>query len=110
MTAQSDSTVTRIVSSFKYAFEGVAYVFRTQRNAQIHAVISVAVVGLGLWLSIELRDWAVLVLAMMIVWVAEIFNTSIEAHINMTAPDKNSNAKIAKDAAAAAVLVGAIGS
>ncbi|MCP5097954.1 MAG: diacylglycerol kinase family protein [Chloroflexi bacterium] len=97
------------VKSFRYAFEGWWYVLRTQHNAWIHAIISVAVLALGLWLQIPLRDWAVIVLAMMAVWMGEFMNTALEAIVDMTMPDVHPLAKIAKDVAAAAVLVGAIG-
>ena len=95
--------------SFQYAFEGWLYVLRTQHNAWIHAIISVAVLALGLWLQIPLRDWAVIILAMMAVWMGEFMNTALEAIVDMTMPDVHPLAKIAKDVAAAAVLVGAIG-
>ncbi len=97
------------VRSFQYAFDGWWYVLRTQRNAWIHAVISIAVLALGLWLQLGRMDWAVLILAMMIVWVGEFFNTSFEAVVDMVMPDYHPKAKVAKDVAAAAVLVGALG-
>ncbi len=96
--------------SFKYAFEGWWYVLRTQHNAWIHALISMAVLVLGLWLRIPLRDWAIIILAMMAVWMAEFLNTAIEAVVDMVTPEFHPLAKAAKDVAAAAVLVGAIGS
>ena len=96
--------------SFKYAFEGWWYVLRTQHNAWIHALISMAVLVLGLWLRIPLRDWAIIILAMMAVWMAEFLNTAIEAIVDLVMPEFHPLAKAAKDVAAATVLVGAIGS
>ncbi len=98
------------VKSFQYAFEGWWYVLRTQHNTWIHAVITVIILALGLWLNIPLQSWAIIVLAMMAVWMAEFMNTAIEAVVDMTMPEPHPLAKIAKDVAAAAVLVGAIGS
>jgi diacylglycerol kinase len=49
--------------SFKYAFAGWWYVIRTQRNAWIHAVVSILVAVVGLWLQISVHDWAVIILA-----------------------------------------------
>jgi diacylglycerol kinase (ATP) len=109
MSSARDSTARRIALSFRYAFEGVAYVLRTQRNARIHGLISIGVVILGLWLQISATQWAVLVLAMMVVWVSEFLNTSLEAFVDLISPERKMPAKIAKDVAAAAVLVGAIG-
>lgn len=109
MSTENNSEIYNRAKSFQYAFEGWWYVLRTQHNAWIHAVITLAVVGLGLWLRLPLRDWAVLILTFMAVWMAEFMNTAIEAVVDMTMPNVHPLAKIAKDVAAAAVLVGAVG-
>lgn len=95
--------------SFQYAFEGWWFVLRTQHNAWIHAIITTNIVALALWLRLPARDWAVLILTFMAVWMAEFMNTAIEAVVDMTMPDVHPLAKVAKDVAAAAVLVGAMG-
>lgn len=95
--------------SFQYAFEGWWYVLRTQRNAWIHAAVSVAAFFLALWLRLPARDWAVLILTAMVVWIAEFMNTAIEAVVDLKAQEEHPLAKVAKDVAAAAVLVGALG-
>ncbi len=95
--------------SFQYAFEGCWYVLRSQQNAQIHAFITIAVIAMGVWLKLPARDWAVLVLTMAMVWLAEIVNTSLEAIVNLNTVELNPLAKIAKDTAAGAVLVSAAG-
>ncbi|HSM57724.1 MAG TPA: diacylglycerol kinase family protein [Candidatus Sulfomarinibacteraceae bacterium] len=97
------------LKSFQYAFEGWWYVLRTQRNAWIHAVISTGVVAVALWLGLSPGDWALLILTMMIVWMAEFTNTAIEALVDLSMPRQHPLAKVAKDVAAATVLVGAIG-
>lgn len=101
--------IARRVQSFRYAFEGWAHVLRTQRNAWIHAVITVAVVLLGWWLRIGRLEWVGLLLTIIIVWMAEFTNTAIEAVVDMTMPQPHPLAKVAKDVAAATVLVGALG-
>lgn len=95
--------------SFRFAFEGWWYVLRTQHNAWIHALISVAVFVVAWWLGLPRHDWAILILTIMVVWVAEFMNTALEAVVDMTMPDEHPLAKVAKDVAAAAVLVGACG-
>lgn len=95
--------------SFGYAFEGWYHVLRTQPNAWIHAIISVAVFALAFWLELSGLEWAILLLTTMVVWMAEFFNTALEAVVDMEMPDYHPLAKTAKDVAAAAVLVGAIG-
>ena len=97
------------VRSFRHAFAGWWYVLRTQHNAWIHALVSTAVLLLGLWLQITRQEWATLILTIMAVWMAEFMNTALEAVVDMTMPDLHPLAKVAKDVAAAAVLVGAIG-
>jgi diacylglycerol kinase len=95
--------------SFQYAYEGWWHVLRTQHNAWIHAVISLAVFVAAFWLKVSNGDWAVLVLTIMAVWMAEFMNTAIEAVVDMMMPEIHPLAKVAKDVAAAAALVGAIG-
>lgn len=93
--------------SFGHAFSGWRYVLRTQPNAWVHALISGCVFGLALWLRVSVFEWSVLILTMMAVWMAELFNTALEAIVDMVSPDYHPLAKIAKDVAAAAVLIGA---
>jgi len=94
--------------SFRCAFAGWYYVLRTQPNAWIHAIFSVLVIGLAFWLRLPPRDWAVLILTMLAVWMGEFLNTALEAVVDMSMPDPHPLAKVAKDVAAAAVLLGAI--
>jgi undecaprenol kinase/diacylglycerol kinase (ATP) len=90
--------------SFGYALAGMRYVLLTQRNAQIHAGITLAVIGLGLFLRISVGQWAILVLTIGVVMAAEMFNTALEATVDLVSPDHHPLAKIAKDAAAGAVF------
>lgn len=101
--------VVRRIISFSYAFSGWRYVLTTQPNARIHAVISVAVMALALWLEVGRLEWVGLLLTLMIVWMAEFTNTAIEIVVDMVMPDPHPLAKAAKDVAAATVLVGALG-
>lgn len=99
----------RRLLSFGYAFKGWWYVLRTQPNAWIHAAITVMVFVLAFWLRLPAGEWAILLLATTLVWMAEFANTALEAVVDMTMPDYHPLAKTAKDVAAAAVLVGALG-
>lgn len=96
--------------SFRYAFSGWWYVIRTQRNAWIHALISMVVIAVAAWLSLAPRDWAVLILTISIVWTAEFINTALEAVVDLASPDLHPLARIGKDVGAAAVLIAAIAS
>jgi diacylglycerol kinase (ATP) len=93
--------------SFRYAFSGLWYMLRTQRNAWIHAAATVCVVALGLWLSLSRIEWAILALTIGLVWMAEFINTALEAVVDLASPDIHPLAKVGKDVGAAAVLVAA---
>lgn len=95
------------VRSFRFAFEGWWHVIRTQQNAWIHALVSLAVFAMGIWLRLSTRDWAVVILAIALVWAAEFFNTALEAITDLASPEKNHLAKVGKDVGAAAVLIAA---
>ena len=99
----------RRVLSFRYAFEGWLYVLRTQRNAWIHAAATIAVVILAFWLDVSRIEWAILILAITVVWMAEFANTALEAVVDLVSPEMHPLAKSAKDVAAGAVLVSACG-
>ena len=94
--------------SFKHAFAGLWYVLRTQRNAWIHATITILVVLLGFWLGIERSDWAVIMIAICFVWLAEIINTALEAITDLASPEQHPLARVGKDVGAGAVLLASI--
>ena len=94
--------------SFGHAFRGLWYVVRTQRNAWIHALATSLVVVMALWLQLTLRDWAVLILAIALVWTAEFINTALEAVVDLASPQHHPLAKVGKDVGAAAVLISAL--
>ena len=98
------------IASFGHAFRGWAYVIRNEKNAWVHAVATICVVIVATWLNVPLRDWAVLVLTIAIVWAAEILNTSIEAVVDLASPVHHPLAKVGKDVGAAAVLIAACAS
>ena len=96
---------TSIWASFGQALAGVTFVVRTQRNARIHLTVAALVTALAAFLSIELRDWAILALTIGAVLAAEMGNTVIEAAVDLASPEQHELARIAKDAAAGAVLL-----
>jgi diacylglycerol kinase (ATP) len=97
------------ILSFRDAGAGVAATLVSQANAKIHAAATLAVVSIGLLLGVSRGDWCWLVVAIALVWVAECLNTAVEQLADATAPDPDPRVGRAKDAAAGAVLVAAIG-
>ena len=98
-----------LLRSFGFALEGVSYLIRTQRSAQIEIVIAVIVIVVAMWLGIGAIEWAVLILAMALVLALEALNTAIELAVTLASPERHPLAKAAKDVAAAMVLIAAIG-
>jgi diacylglycerol kinase len=97
--------------SLRYAFAGWWHVIRTQRNAWIHAVVSLLVIAVCFWLGLPARDWALIILAIALVWAAEFFNTALEAVVDLAANHQRHNlARVSKDVGAAAVLIAALAS
>ena len=95
--------------AFRYAFSGWWFVIRTQRNAWIHAVVSVLVVILSIWLRLSTRDWAAIIIAIAMVWTAEFINTALEAVVDLASDHEHQElARVGKDVGAAAVLIAAI--
>lgn len=94
-------------ASFVHAFDGWGYMMRTTPNAWIHLAATVAILIVGLWLRLSFLSWAVLALAVGLVWVAEFVNTAVEFTVDLASPEIHPFAKIAKDVAAAGVLTAA---
>jgi diacylglycerol kinase (ATP) len=99
-----DFFITR-AKAFGYAFAGWRYVLRTQRNAWIHAIASITVLLVSAWLQLPARDWATIIIAISMVWMAEFINTALETVVDLASPRQHILAKIGKDVGAAAVLI-----
>ena len=87
--------------------EGMVHAARTERNMRVHIIIALGGVVLGVLLGLSLVEWAVIALAMSGVFTSEMMNTAVEYLIDLASPEHHPLAKIAKDAAAGAVLINA---
>jgi diacylglycerol kinase (ATP) len=96
------------IASFKPAFYGWWHVFRTQPNAWVHAIVSLAVFAVAYWLDFDRQDWALTLLTVGFVWLAEFFNTAVEVVVDLVTLEQHPLAKLAKDVGAAAVVIAAI--
>lgn len=111
----SPFTVAGRLRSFHHAIMGVWFVLKSQHNAWLHAVATVLALGLATTLqltgvrSFTFGEWSALVLAMVMVWMAETFNTGLEVLAEAISKERHPILKIAKDIAAAAVLIAAVG-
>ena len=97
-----------LFTSFKYAWMGISYAFLTQRNFRIHVIVGGAAIALGVYLQATVVELAVIGLTIGLVLAMELLNTAIESVVDLTVKQSyHELAKIAKDCAAAAVLVSA---
>jgi len=103
-------TFTGRLRSFKFAARGIATMLKTQQNAWLHAAATLAVIATGMWLRLSFGEWCWIALAITAVWTAEALNTAFEFLTDLASPEFHPLAAKAKDVAAGAVLLAAIGS
>lgn len=97
-----------LLASFRFALQGIAHAFQTQRNFKIHTAITTLVIIVGLIVGLSAEQWAILCVTIALVFVAELTNTSLEAVVDHVSPEFHALAKVAKDCAAGAVFVAAM--
>ena len=96
------------IKSFRFAFNGLTAVFRSEPNMRLHVLASIVVLIMAYHFEVTQVEWCLLILCIGMVWVAEIFNTSIETLTDLVSPEHNPLAGKTKDLAAGAVLMAAI--
>ncbi|TKC07711.1 diacylglycerol kinase family protein [Pedobacter frigoris] len=98
----------KFFNSFKYAFSGLHYAFKTQFNFKFHTV-AVLVAGIAGWiLKLSTAEWLWVIAAISTVLISELLNTAIEVLVDLVSPSYNEKAKIIKDVSAGAVLIAAV--
>jgi diacylglycerol kinase (ATP) len=93
------------LDGFRYALEGIIAVVRTQRHMRFHFFSVVLVLLMGMLFRLDKREMLVLLFTISIVLIAEMFNSAIEATVDLATQEYDPRAKFAKDIAAGAVLV-----
>ena len=94
--------------SFKHAYEGILYAATKERNMHIHLSIATIVIIGGALFSISYVEWLVCLILIALVLSLEMLNTAVEAVVDMITTKEDPKAKVAKDAAAGAVLVSSV--
>ena len=108
---ESYKTSKNVLKSFKHAFNGIYYVFKTSRNFKIQLVFALTSLITAFLLNISISNYFILIATIMSVLILEILNTSIESIVDLIVKKEFSSlAKIAKDTSAGAVLLAAINS
>lgn len=109
MSNQPEGFIKSRIKAFRYALTGWWFVIRTQRNAWIHMVVSIAVILMSFILQISAYSWALILMAIALVWIAEFLNTALEAVVDLASNHQhNELARLGKDVGAAAVLIAAV--
>lgn len=102
-------TDSRFWSAFQFAFQGIVYATRTQRNMRIHLAAGAIALFAMLYLRLERAYVGLVVVAIVLVLAVELINTAVEAVVDLMTVAHHPLAKIAKDAAAGAVLIASFG-
>jgi len=98
----------RAVAAVRYALRGIGFLFGAP-NVWVLTAASLAALGAGAYFAISALEWCAVVLAIALVWVAEALNTALERLTDLASPQYNPLAGKAKDIAAGAVLIAALG-
>lgn len=94
------------IKSFHFAFSGLSHAFFNGKNFQIQLAVGLSVVALAIIFGFSRWEWIILVLVIGLVLTAELLNTVIEVVVDLAVKEKMlPEAKIAKDVAAASVLL-----
>ncbi len=101
---------TRRIKSFSHAVRGLIDMVSSEHNAWFHALATILVIALACWFRITVAEFAFIVIVIVLVWIAEAFNTVLEIMADLVVGERYSRlVKRAKDIAAAAVLFAVIG-
>ena len=97
-----------LYKSFGFAFEGIFAVVKKERNMQIHCCMMVLVILAGLFFQISAVEWCICFVLFGLIMSLELVYTSVESVVDLVTEERRPLAKLAKDAAAGAVLIASI--
>lgn len=100
----------KLIDSFNYAVEGIIYTLKSQKNMRIHFFVMTIILIVSLFFDFSKVELLVLLFTISLVIITEMINTAIEKTVDIITEEFHPLAKIAKDVAAASVLVAAINS
>lgn len=95
----------RFLNSIKFSIDGLAYAYGNEQSLWLHGMGSLVIIILGFILQISFNQWAILIIALVVVLAVELLNTAIEAAVDLVTSEIHPLAKIAKDCGSAAGCV-----
>jgi len=107
-TETSQFSIKKRIESFKFALNGINNLIRFEHNARIHLIAMIIVITAGFICNLNLIEWCLVVIAVGIVFICEIFNTSIEYLADFVSGKHHDTIKKVKDLAAGGVLLAAL--
>lgn len=96
--------------SFKHAWDGVLYSFKTQPNLRFHGFFALLVISAGFFFQITKIEWYIISFTILLMFTAEMVNTALESMTDLITREHRKSAKTAKDVSAGMVLINAVGS
>lgn len=93
------------LNSFKFAFEGIIFASKSERNFRFHLLATIAVILAGMFSHLSTVEWIILILCISGMLSLELVNSALERVVDLASPEIHVLAKLAKDMSAAAVLV-----
>jgi undecaprenol kinase len=100
----------KFIQSFVYAWNGISYGIGAERNAKVHVMAALIVIVAGFMTGLSQSEWFIVIILICGMLALELMNSAIERVVNLQTTERHILAKQAKDLAAGAVLVYAIGS
>ncbi len=98
----------RFLNSIKYSVEGLVHAYKNEQSLLLHGMCTILVLLLGVLLKISFNQWAIVVIALVVVLAVELLNTAIEATVDLVTQEIHPLAKVAKDCGSAAAFVSSI--
>ncbi len=92
-----------------HAWDGLVWTLAWQRNMKVHVLAALLVGCVGSGIPLGLLEKITLVFSVVLVFFSEVINTALEALVDLHTEHFHELAKVAKDTAAAGVLVLSIG-
>lgn len=98
----------RFLNSIKYSIDGLIYAYSNEQSLWLHGIGTIAILILGFLLQISFNQWAILIIALVVVLAVELLNTAVEAAVDLVTKEIHPLAKIAKDCGSAAGCVAGV--
>ena len=108
MDAVKKTGLRRIINAAGYSFSGLKTAWRTEAAFRQEVMLMVILLPLALLLGNNGMERALLISVCMVVLVAELLNSAIEAVVDRIGPEHHPLAGAAKDLGSAAVFVGLV--